>query len=401
MPRVLLRNHKVHYQQTGEGPDILLIHGLACHVAFWWFQVAPELAKTHRVTAVDLRGHGFSGVTETGYRACDLGADVAALLDHLGMADVHVVAHSFGGAVAMALASERPELVGRLTLADGWVPSVQPVPPLPKVRDWSATLVRAKARGIEVDPNLPLVVRGLYAEMMDETDFAEASASEVADDADGWEDDATAGSRMARFRERLPAFSGAREPGPLGRGRWLSAGRPLLGRFRRNADAPRPAADRVSSRTEDGGSKALVGAISVTGTPGRPSHGVRRWQDLMNRTNAKAEYLDTCAIEPSNLRDIAVPVHLVYGARSQYRPTAERLQDILPEARLTIIPRAGHYFPLLRPKALVAAVESQDPVIDGEKPHLRLVTAPETVASEIEAKGGASVRTALSKSGAK
>ncbi|MBD3765592.1 MAG: alpha/beta fold hydrolase, partial [Rhodobacterales bacterium] len=171
MPRVQLRNHKVHYQQTGHGPDVVLIHGLSCNIAFWWFHVAEHLAHSRRVTAIDLRGHGFSGMTDTGYRAVDLAADVAALLDHLDVAGAHVVGHSFGGAVAAALAAERPDLVAELTLADAWLPSLQPVPPLQGSAEWAATRARAEARGIQIDPALPLVVRGLFSELLDEIDF--------------------------------------------------------------------------------------------------------------------------------------------------------------------------------------------------------------------------------------
>lgn len=129
MPRITLRNHKVHFQQMGSGPDIVLIHGLSCHIAFWWFHVAPHLSKTHRVTAVDLRGHGFTGMTESGYRPCDLAADVEALLAHLGVAKARILGHSFGGAVASALTTLQPDCVSELILADAWLPSLQPVPP--------------------------------------------------------------------------------------------------------------------------------------------------------------------------------------------------------------------------------------------------------------------------------
>lgn len=381
MPRVLLRNHKIHYQQTGEGPDILLIHGLACHVAFWWFHVAPELAENHRVTAIDLRGHGFSGVTKTGYRACDLAADVAALIEHLEMTSVHVVAHSFGGAVAMALATERPDLVSQVTIADGWLPSIQPVPPLPKARDWSSTIVRANARGIAVDPNTPLVVRGLYTELMDEAEFT-ADDLEAKSDADAsWEDDGVEdATRFAGFRNRLREmrFRNGRDDDDSDRaglrGR-LSRG---LNRVQRGGWWSRDdAGDVAEAKDAPVDKEHLQETISVVGTPGRPSHGVRRWQDLMGRTNARAEYRDTTAIEPRALRDIKVPVHLVYGARSHYRETAEGLQECVGRTDLTIVPRAGHYFPLLRPSALIKAILEHEFDVperpSSDKPNLRLV----------------------------
>ena len=118
MPRVKLRDNTMHYQQIGSGPDVILIHGLFCSIAFWWFRVAPALAEHHRVTALDLRGHGFSGISPDRYRAVDLAKDVVALMDHLKIDRAHVIGHSFGGAVGVALASTRPERISQLTLAD-------------------------------------------------------------------------------------------------------------------------------------------------------------------------------------------------------------------------------------------------------------------------------------------
>jgi len=56
MPRAALGEITVHYQQIGAGPDLVLIHGLFCNLAFWYLTVAPKLAETFRVTVYDLRG---------------------------------------------------------------------------------------------------------------------------------------------------------------------------------------------------------------------------------------------------------------------------------------------------------------------------------------------------------
>ncbi len=412
MPRIPLRNTKMHYQQTGSGPDVVLVHGLSCNIAFWWFHVAQHLAQTCRVTAVDLRGHGFSGMTETGYRAVDLAADLAALFDSLNMKATHVVAHSFGGAVAVALATERPDLVDGLTLADAWIPSLQPVPPLPGGSDWAATRARAHARGIEIDPQLPLVVRGLYAELLDEIDFIDEGHDEHhlhAGDAH-WEHDhpeiedlqpnsnpALDSWRESRFGRGLWKAAGAADnrPGmPEAPRPWAfrssrfagrNAGQAPRGKApragRAPADPPRPPVDEAAREARR---QALEGALMMTGAPGTPSQGVRRWQDLMHKTHARGEFLDATAIEPPALRGITAEVLLVYGARSNYRPTADALQALLPGSRLRIVPRAAHYFPLLRPQALLRALEeTTEPVPaaspEPRKPRLRLVASnPET-----------------------
>ncbi len=359
MPRVQLRNHKVHYQQTGQGPDVVLIHGLSCNIAFWWFHVAEHLAHSHRVTAIDLRGHGFSGMTDTGYRAIDLAGDVAALLDTLEVTGANVVGHSFGGAVAAALAAERPDLVAELTLADAWLPSLQPVPPLQGVSEWSATRARAQIRGIEIDAHLPLVVRGLFSELLDEIDFlaSEHDDRSVQKGAEHWEDDGqidaqtAASDRTGGQRSRFAAFWPAR-----GRAGWGGGARQFVRGAQPGHVAPQQPTVRMTPEAREARGQALQGALRMTGTPGQPSQAVRRWLDLMQGTHAIAEFLDTTGIEAPALRDIRSRVRLIYGARSAYRPTADALQAMLPKARLQIVPRASHYFPLLRPQALLTAL---------------------------------------------
>lgn len=365
MPRVQLRNHKVHYQQTGQGPDLVLIHGLSCNIAFWWFHVAEHLSHSHRVTAIDLRGHGFSGMTETGYRAVDLAGDIAALLEHLDVTRAHVMGHSFGGAVSAALAAERADLVAELTLADAWLPSLQPIPPMQGAAEWAATRARAEARGIDIDAHLPLVVRALFAELLDEIDFLASDHDDrvVHRGGDHWDVDQRG---MAPFLGgRSAGWRGSRFGG-LWSGAGVGADRTAWGapRFLRRGQgvaAASPQAQTMTSEARAARRQALESALSMTGTPGRPSQAVRRWQELMRGSHARTEFLDVTGIEAPSLRDIRSDVRLIYGSRSAYRPTADALQALLPRARLQIVPRAAHYFPLLRPQALLNALEDRAP----------------------------------------
>src|SRR5262245_42815987 len=128
MPRGLIGNLTVHYQQAGHGPDIVLIHGLCSNLALWYLTIVPRLAESFRVTVYDLRGHGLSQVAPAGYRAVDLADDLKHLIDHLQIDSAHVVGHSFGGAIALAFASRYPERLRTLTLADVWLPTLQPTP---------------------------------------------------------------------------------------------------------------------------------------------------------------------------------------------------------------------------------------------------------------------------------
>jgi pimeloyl-ACP methyl ester carboxylesterase len=90
---------------------MVLLHGVGLDRAMW-DRCLPRLAARHRVTVVDLRGHGASPPAAPGVTAADLASDVAALLD----GPAHVVGFSLGALVAQQLAVERPELIASLTL---------------------------------------------------------------------------------------------------------------------------------------------------------------------------------------------------------------------------------------------------------------------------------------------
>jgi pimeloyl-ACP methyl ester carboxylesterase len=105
----------LHYRDAGSGPAVLFIHGLISDHRTWDTEV-ERLAKTHRVIAPDLPGHGESAKLSGDY---SLGAHAAALrdlLDILGIDRVTVVGHSLGGGIAMQLAYLFPERVNGMVL---------------------------------------------------------------------------------------------------------------------------------------------------------------------------------------------------------------------------------------------------------------------------------------------
>jgi len=114
---VTLHGHDVGYRMAGEGPAILLIHGLAGSSRAWR-DVMPLLARDYTVVAPDLLGHGESAKPMGDY---SLGAHASGLRDllvgALGIERATLVGQSFGGGVAMQLAYQHPELCERLVLA--------------------------------------------------------------------------------------------------------------------------------------------------------------------------------------------------------------------------------------------------------------------------------------------
>lgn len=101
----------------GEGPPLVVLHGLLGSSRNWQSAGAALAERGHRVVALDLRNHGASPwADDCGYAA--MAGDVAATLRGLGLGSVHLVGHSMGGKAAMRLAVDRPELVARLTVVD-------------------------------------------------------------------------------------------------------------------------------------------------------------------------------------------------------------------------------------------------------------------------------------------
>ena len=160
MPSALVNRVRLNYVRLGdegEPPreDLVMIHGLATNMAFWYFKYAPEFVKQFRVTLFDLRGHGRSDMPTGGYAPPNLARDLAGLLDHLGIERAHVLAHSFGGVVAMNLACLEPGRVRSLVLADTHIAAVRHVE---TPREWAygrAIQPMLDRHGLDLDTHDP------------------------------------------------------------------------------------------------------------------------------------------------------------------------------------------------------------------------------------------------------
>jgi pimeloyl-ACP methyl ester carboxylesterase len=100
-----------------DGDPIVLIHCFSCAID-WWDGVQPRLQADHRVIAVDLLGHGGSEKPGSGYTPANQAKLVAQALTKLKVRNAEVVGHSLGGAVAVALAEQDPQLVDRVAIVD-------------------------------------------------------------------------------------------------------------------------------------------------------------------------------------------------------------------------------------------------------------------------------------------
>lgn len=98
-------------------PALVVLHGLLGSSRNWQSAGAALAARGPRVVALDLRNHGESPWVDACGHA-EMAADVADWIERASIAPVHLLGHSLGGKVAMRLAAERPDLVGRLTVVD-------------------------------------------------------------------------------------------------------------------------------------------------------------------------------------------------------------------------------------------------------------------------------------------
>ncbi len=107
---------QIHYESGGRGlPAVIFIHGWNCDRSYWSAQLSV-FAATHHVVAVDLAGHGDSGVNRENWSMANFGADVAAVAHALQLEDIILVGHSMGGQVALEAARV---LKGRVKMVIG------------------------------------------------------------------------------------------------------------------------------------------------------------------------------------------------------------------------------------------------------------------------------------------
>jgi pimeloyl-ACP methyl ester carboxylesterase len=108
---------KVCYQVAGSGPPLLFLHGwggrgLSFAPVFHYF------ARSYRVCAPDLPGFGESDIPPTGWGVADYTSFVCQFMEEMGFRQVDLMAHSFGGRIALMMAAQQPERVRRIVLVD-------------------------------------------------------------------------------------------------------------------------------------------------------------------------------------------------------------------------------------------------------------------------------------------
>ena len=126
MPKATLRSGlRIHYQQVGEGPDLVLIHGLTGNLAVWHLRIVPELAEHSRVLTYDLRGHGHSDTPSCGYTLDAMAEDLLELLDELEIERPLIAGHSYGADVALYHALRQPDRIREAIAIEAALPALE------------------------------------------------------------------------------------------------------------------------------------------------------------------------------------------------------------------------------------------------------------------------------------
>src|SRR5271169_316750 len=145
MKKIQVGSLAVAVSDAGEGPPVVLLHGLACGKRMWFHQMLA-LQKRFRVIAYDQRGHGLTGAPAVAveYSASHLARDLVGVLDALKIEQAAIVGFSLGGGPALALAASQPERVSRLVLADVGAGADEPLKIESMTRRWLTLIGRGE-----------------------------------------------------------------------------------------------------------------------------------------------------------------------------------------------------------------------------------------------------------------
>ena len=148
MEEIKINGISLAYDRCGQGTPIILIHGYPLdHVV--WGEIAALLNGTFDVITPDLRGFGQSTIVDSPYTIDDMAADLAGVLDHLGVEKTLIAGHSMGGYVALSFARSYSNRVLGLGMVSSQ--AIADSPERKRGRYDTATQVAEKGVGIVAD----------------------------------------------------------------------------------------------------------------------------------------------------------------------------------------------------------------------------------------------------------
>ena len=202
---------RLHYVDWGnpDAPPLILLHGGRDHCRSWdW--VAQNLSKDYHVIAPDLRGHGDSAWSDTGaYSIRDCIYDLAQLIDQKGLAPVNLVAHSYGGNIAIRYTGIFPKNVRRLVAIEGlgaspkMVAERMGVPIAERMRKWITDVRALSARS----PRRYATLDEAYTRMKSENKYlSDAQARHLTEQGINQNEDGTWSWKFDNYFRTMPPY---------------------------------------------------------------------------------------------------------------------------------------------------------------------------------------------------
>jgi N-formylmaleamate deformylase len=171
---IIVNGIKLHYNRTGgDKPPLVLSHGITDN-GLCWTPLACVLEKEYDVIMYDKRGHGLSDAPDGDYNYRQLAADLAGLIQALGLERPRVIGHSLGAATAATAAANYPDLLRCAVLEDPpWrSEALSPSEEVARGKTWQAEIKERKAKSREeliaickaIHPSWPEASRGPWAD---------------------------------------------------------------------------------------------------------------------------------------------------------------------------------------------------------------------------------------------
>ena len=116
--RVNVRGMRMYYEVSGTGTPVVVLHGAYMNIPMMG-AIIPRLARTHKVYAIEMQGHGRTTDIARPITYQNLADDISALMDSLGLAKADVFGYSMGAEVALQMAVRHPAKVNKVVSASG------------------------------------------------------------------------------------------------------------------------------------------------------------------------------------------------------------------------------------------------------------------------------------------
>jgi haloalkane dehalogenase len=147
---------RLHYLDAGTGAPLVMVHGTPTS-SYLYRHLVAGLSAEYRVIAVDHLGFGLSDKPRDGaYRPADHARNLAALIESLGLRDITLVVHDFGGPIGLSYAIEHPDNVRALVLFNTWMWSLAGTPAEKASRMLSGALGRFLYTRLNFSPRVLL-----------------------------------------------------------------------------------------------------------------------------------------------------------------------------------------------------------------------------------------------------